>query len=698
VRRILVIAADAGVRLMMTTALAKAGFQTVLAASAGEGRDTFAQQPMDMVLLDVDLPDSSGHALCAELRDIAGDLLPIVMVAGKDDVNSIEQAYNSGATDFIAKPINWALLGHRLCYLFRSYTAQSALRAAEARSAAMLSALPDTLLRFDAVGTVIETRVPEEARHANVAPATGTNLAAHYPSEIFQVLLDAARQACVSPLDQLREFSIAGAHGRLRHFEARIAKIDTSESLCLLRDITERREADARIARLAYFDSLTGLPNRAAFLDRLAREVRRAQHEQSQLGVLFMDLDDFKQINDTLGHNAGDMILLSAADRLREALRPSDFVSRGGDTLDPIEHVARLGGDEFTVLLPNLASINDALAVAHRIGATMRRPFSLDERDLRLTSSIGVAMFPDDGQDAATLLKHADTAMYHAKSSGRDNSQLYSARLTEKAIHRLDLETSLRAAISRDEFRLVYQPQVECSSGRVFAVEALIRWIHPLRGLISPLDFIPLAEENGQIEAIGAWVLRTACADAARWYQQGLDLRVAINLSPLQFRAKDLVETSMNVLREVELPPERLEIEVTESAMMENTAATIASLQAFRDQGVRLALDDFGTGFSSLSYLTRMPVQKIKVDRSFVVRMARDSESNAIVRAILAMASSLNINVIAEGVETLDQAQLLKSMECYALQGYYFSKPVPAQDIPVLLQRRWDLELLAEAA
>ncbi len=309
-----------------------------------------------------------------------------------------------------------------------------------------------------------------------------------------------------------------------------------------------------------------------------------------------------------------------------------------------------------------------------------------------LSASIGVALFPIDGADAATLLKHADTAMYHAKELGRDNCQFYSAALTQHAMQRMDLEALLRTALERNEFSVVYQPQFDVAAGRIHSVEALIRWPHPVRGLIAPLDFIPLAEETGLILPIGQWVLRTACADAARWLRDGHPLRVAVNLSPMQFKDPKLVQMVLDILTETGLPADLLELEVTEGAVMADNPATMAILNAFRDCGVRFALDDFGTGYSSLSYLKRMPLSNLKVDRSFVSGLPDDSENRAIVRAILAMADSLGLSVTAEGVETLEQAQALKTMACNLLQGYYFSKPVPAAAIPELLTRRWSLD------
>jgi diguanylate cyclase (GGDEF)-like protein/PAS domain S-box-containing protein len=695
---VLVVDDDADARLLMRAALRKAGYEVRLAAGGDDALRQFRETPCDMVMLDMDMPDLDGHEVCAALRAEVGALLPIVMVTGMDDVASVERAFDAGATDFIAKPVNWALIGHRIRYLFRSHQAMLDLHAAQARHAAVLKAVPDLLFELDIDGRYIDYHSPRTELLA--APAEvflGKTVSEILPPAAAYQCMRALRAALEHGSSNGMQFELPLAKGST-WFELSVSRKAVADGekphfIVLSRDVTERKVAEARIARLAYFDGLTGLPNRQSFLERVDREIRRAEKRQSKLAVLFMDLDGFKNVNDSMGHAAGDLILQWAAERLREGLRPSDILSR------PIElgegesiELARLGGDEFTALILDIERPQDAVAVAHRVGQLMRRPFVLDGRDVTLTTSIGVALFPEDGGDGATLLKHADTAMYHAKSSGRDNAQLYSASLTREVQSRMELDTSLRAALDRQEFHLVYQPQIDVASGRVCSVEALIRWTHPIRGLVPPLEFITLAEANGLIESIGQWVLRTACDDAARWAREGHCVSVAVNLSPLQFAASTLMHTVAGVLAQTGLAPAMLELEVTEGALMENTAVTAQTLRALRDHGVRIALDDFGTGYSSLSYLTRMPINNIKVDRSFVKGLLDGGESGAIVRAIVAMAASLGMRVTAEGVETLEQVQALAAMACDGLQGFFFSRPVPALQVPALLARGWSLD------
>jgi predicted signal transduction protein with EAL and GGDEF domain/FixJ family two-component response regulator len=688
-------------RLVMAAALRKGGFDVRLAENGEDALRQFRAGPCDLVMLDVEMPDLSGHEVCERLRAEAGPLLPIVMVTGMDDVLSVEAAYESGATDFIAKPVNWALIGHRVRYLLRGHQALLDLRAAQAANAAVLDAIPDLLFELDIDGRYLDCRAPRD--ELLIAPAQ-----ALLGRTVAEMLPAAAAEACMAALHSANDAGHAsGAQIELplargnTWFELSVSRKavgpgEKARFIMLSRDITERKENEARYARLAYFDSLTGLPNRRSFLERVDREIRRAALGQRQLAVLFMDLDGFKNINDSMGHAAGDTVLQWAAQRLRDGLRPSDLLSRpmGLDGAEGRSDIglARLGGDEFTALLLDIEGAEDAVSVAHRVGHLMRHPFVLDGRELTLTASIGIALYPEDGQDAATLLKHADTAMYHAKGSGRDNAQVYSASLTDELLQRMELDASLRAALAREQFHLVYQPQIDVATGRAETVEALIRWTHPERGPISPLDFIPLAEANGLIERIGQWVLQQACTDAARWNREGPPVTVAVNLSPVQFTDSGLAQRVIDTLAQTGLAPQRLELEVTEGVLMDHSAATRATLQALRAHGVQIALDDFGTGYSSLAYLTRMPISKLKIDRSFVAALLEGGQSEAIVRAVLAMAGSLGMQVTAEGVETLEQARALQAMACHRLQGYYFSRPVPEPALAPLLARQWRLD------
>ncbi len=689
--QVLVVDDDSTALLLMRAALRKSGFEATMAASGAEALRLFRANSFDVVMLDVSMPEMSGFEVCAAIRQEADASLPIVMVTGMDDVASVELAYQSGATDFISKPINWALIGHRARYLMRGHQALLQLRSANARNAAILQAIPDFLFEIDLDGRFLSGHSPRASLFAaKVDSFIGKTLPELLPAEVAAICQGALNEALEQEQSVGRQFQLSSDDGNF-WFELSVALKErvagqNAQFIGLARDITQRKADEQKILRMATFDSLTGLPNRQSFIDRIDREIKRSQLAGTSFAVLFMDLDGFKNINDTMGHSAGDLALQWAAGRLREGVRPTDLVSRMQST-PPELAIARLGGDEFTALIVDIAHPEDVDQIAGRILGMMRSPFMLQGRETRLSTSIGVAIFREDGEDAATLLRNADTAMYHAKSAGRDNYKFYNRTLTEQVLQRMALERDLHAALEGEEFTLDYQPLVDVETGKITGVEALIRWIRPGFGPVGPDDFIAAAERTGLIVPMGKWVLRTACSNAARWQRAGYDLRVAVNLSPLQFKDPQLVKMVLDALEEFKLPPHLLELELTESAVMQDNAANALTLKSFQDSGVRIALDDFGTGHSSLSYLKRMPLSRLKIDQSFVVGLPDDVENLAIVKAIVAMASSLGLNVTAEGVETLEQSVALKEMGCQSLQGYYFGKPMPASEVDHLLAR-----------
>ena len=431
----------------------------------------------------------------------------------------------------------------------------------------------------------------------------------------------------------------------------------------------ERQRSEQRIRHMAHHDELTGLPNRALLNDRLAQALGQAGRTGRPLALLFLDLDGFKYINDSLGHQVGDRLLRTVAARLQG-------IVRSGDT------VARLGGDEFVVMLVDLEQAGDAAAVAHTIVQAVSRPLRADERTLHVTASLGVATFPADGDSAELLLKHADAAMYRAKAHGRNGVQCYTRDMGQQAHQRVELQSALRLAVEHGQFELHYQPQCAPGSGRIVAVEALIRWPHPQLGLVSPDRFIPLAEETGLIAPIGRWVLRTACRQLQAWHAAGhTRLVMAVNLSARQFLAHDIPQLVREALEEHGLPAAALELELTETALMHNTDAVRATLQALKELGVVLALDDFGTGYSSLNHLRRFPIDAIKIDKSFTAEMASSEDTTAIVRAIVAMARSLGVQTVAEGVENEAQMRFLAALQCDRVQGYHLGRPQPAAEL-----------------
>ncbi|WP_174875516.1 EAL domain-containing protein [Vogesella oryzae] len=449
---------------------------------------------------------------------------------------------------------------------------------------------------------------------------------------------------------------------------------DVTHYVAIFSDQSERKAADERIQFLAHFDVLTGLPNRSHLQDRALLAIQNATHDNGKLAILLLDLDRFKTINESLGHAAGDILLKMASERIRTVLGSGEVV-------------ARQGGDEFIILLP---LVSDAAAAAHaaeRILAEFSTPLEVYNHSLMVTGSIGISVFPDDGRDFDTLVRNADAAMYHAKSSGRNNYKFYTADLNARAREILAIESQLRYAVERGEFVLHYQPQVEIKSGRIVGAEALIRWNHPSLGLLGPLHFIDVAEERGFIVQIGNWVIREACRQIAAWHAAGLPLiTIGVNLSALQFRHQDLTQVLGNALAAYDLPGSCLDVEVTESVIMDDMESTVQSIRAIQEMGIRLSIDDFGTGYSSLAYLKRFKADKLKIDRSFVRDIPEDQDDTAITRAIINMARNLNMQVVAEGVETIEQWQFLEQHGCDQVQGYLLAKPMAAEQVEPLLR------------
>jgi diguanylate cyclase (GGDEF)-like protein len=471
---------------------------------------------------------------------------------------------------------------------------------------------------------------------------------------------------------EIAEAALRDAQGML---EQRVA--ERTEELArankgLESEIVERRLADQRVTHMAHHDALTGLPNRTLLTDRVEQSIARASRSGNKVALLFLDLDRFKNVNDSLGHGVGDQLLQAVATRLTACLRAEDTA-------------ARLGGDEFIISLPELIDGAEPARVAARIVAELARPFDVSGHQLPAEVSIGISVYPEDGDDAQMLLRNADTAMYHAKESGRGNYQFFSAQMNERVSRRLSTETSIRRALDCGEFTLHYQPLMYLGSGDIAGAEALLRWPQPDQRVVSPADFIPVAEETGLIVPLGEWVLRAACLQAQAWQAHRPGLRIAVNLSPRQFRQRHLVSTIEQVLNETGLPPHLLELELTEGMLMHHADDTVRTLAELSEMGVQLAIDDFGTGYSSLSYLKRFPIHTLKIDRSFVKDLIDDPDDAAIVTAIIAMAHGLDLRVIAEGVETQAQVDFLKSLTCDLAQGFHLGRPMPAGEFAARL-------------
>jgi diguanylate cyclase (GGDEF)-like protein/PAS domain S-box-containing protein len=700
---VLVVDDDMASRKLMRKTLLREGFEVIEAENGEEALAVFDEQHPDIVLLDVEMPVMNGFTACEKLRQHPqADHLPILMVTGLEDIASVNHAYDSGATDFITKPINWPVLGHRVRYMLRSSKALDDL-------AYNVRELHHSRVRL--------TSAQRIAQLGNWEIDTET-LIMFWSEEVYRIL--GLEQESVSPSlteilsliheddrEQVRHwFSLALKTGRAHGINYRVvppngglchvhlqaeAIIDLDGNVTqlygTLQDITERYAFEEKIRELAYFDSLTGLPNRKSFMMHVDQSIKQAIRHKHKLAALFLDLDDFKRVNDSFGHSVGDLLLKAIAERLQDCLRASDIVSHVADNV-PVNMVSRFGGDEFTMLLTEIRSSDDAAIVSQRIMESLIRPLNLAGHEMVITPTIGIAVFPEDGDNSEVLFRNADTAMYVAKRNGKSKFQLYNDAMNTSAMERLAMEYQLRSALENSELQLHYQAQVELENGHLVAVEALLRWQNKELGNVPPDIFIPIAEDTGLIIVIGEWVLRTACTQLKAWQDTGVPItRVAVNVSVRQFLHPGFISLVKQVLEDTGLDPASLELEITESLLMQDVESAIHIMRDLKALGVQLAIDDFGTGYSSLSYLKQFPIDRLKVDKAFVNDITTCREDAAITNAVISMANSMGLRAIAEGVETEDQLTYLTENNCHEIQGYILNKPTPAHEVPLFIEK-----------
>ena len=691
---ILLVDDDIASLMMAEGPLLDAGFHVVQATDGLQAVEQFKKHSPDLVIMDAVMPNMDGFEAIAEIRKTTlGVHVPILMITGLDDLESITKAYEEGATDFLTKPVNFFILPYRMQYMLRSKETADELRSSQARL--------DNAQRIARLGHWEWDIASDTANWSlEVARMFGFDKRLLHGSmdSLFEKVdisrRDAIRldteQAVQSAQSISLEFNIRGkrasdirsvrleAEPRLDHEGNCTAMLGT------IQDITESAHAQKQIHDLAYYDLVTGLPNRAQLRENLSHALRLAERQATQFALLFLDLDHFKKVNDTLGHDAGDELLLQVSKRLSSVLRDSDTLSRPVDDVTHSENageskdtVARIGGDEFVVLLGDIHSPEDAARVAERIAESVGEPYQISDIDVAVTTTIGISVYPTDGRDSETLMKHADVAMYHAKENGRNGFQFYSRDIHESALSRFSMERELKVAIEEDQLSLLYQPKLDLETGRTIGVEALTRWCHPERGEISPLDFIPLAEDTGLITQLGRWVLNEATRQVQQWIEQGLgSFSVAVNCSSVQFTRGNMIADIKDALAKNPIDPSLLEIELTENLFIHNIENGIQLLNNMKELGVQIAIDDFGTGISSLSYLKRLPVDKLKIDRAFVEELHTDSGDVAIVSALVALGHNLGMTLVAEGVEKKEQLDVLRNFKCDEIQGYYFSHPL----------------------
>jgi diguanylate cyclase (GGDEF)-like protein/PAS domain S-box-containing protein len=665
-------------------------FQVEWVRSCSAGLERLAQERkqrtvgIGAVLVDLFLPDCHGIETFDQLFHAAPHI-PILVLSAAQDEEVAKLAVQHGAQDYLLKNhLDRYLLSKALVSMIERAAITEALFNEKERAQVTLNSIGDAVMSTDVWAQVTYLNIIAEVLTGwSRAEAAGRPVA-----EVFRIIDATTREAAPNPIAlAIRENKTValtpncvlvrrdGVEAAIEDSTAPIhdRRGQVTGAVMVFHDVSTTRALSSKMIHLAQHDSLTDLPNRILFSDRLTDAIAAAHRYRRKLAVLFLDLDRFKHVNDSLGHVIADRVLQSVASRLHACVRASDTVSRQG-------------GDEFVILLSEVARAQDAAISAEKILLAVRTLHRIDEHDLHLTASIGIVTYPDDGTDAETLMKNADFAMYHAKDSGRNNYQFFKADVNLRAVERQFLEVDLRLALENREFELHYQPKVSLETGAITAVEALIRWRHPQRGLVPPAQFIPVAEACGVIVPIGRWVLREACRQSRAWRDAGLPpVRIAVNVSPLELRARDFVATLRAILTEERLEPGYLELELTETFLMQDATVTVAVLRALKDLGVTLALDDFGTGYSSLSHLRRFPIDTLKIDRSFVRDIATDADDASIVSAVISMGESLHMRVVAEGVETRDQFVFLQEHSCPEAQGYYFSRPVVAAQLARLL-------------
>ena len=653
--------------------------------SMSEAEKHLAERAVDIILLDLGLPDAQGLGAVRRAH-AAAPHVPLVVLTALDDESLAAQALQEGAQEHLIKgQIEARGLFRALHYAIERKTMEEALFVEKERAQVTLNCIGDAVVCTDISGNITFLNlVAEKMTDWSWQEAVGRPVA-----EVFRILDASSRETTPNPTEmaigQDRTVHLPSNSILIRRdgfeipIEDSVAPIhdrkgQATGAVSVLRDVSVARAMALQMTHSAEHDFLTGLPNRMLLNDRIRHAIALAARHKTKVAVLFLDLDGFKHINDSLGHPTGDKLLESIAKRLVECIRGSDTVSRQG-------------GDEFVVLLSEMGQSEDAAIMARRMLQAVAEAHSVDQHDLLVTTSIGVSVYPDDGLDADTLIKNADTAMYQAKENGRQSYQFFKPAMNARAVERQSIEESLRRAVERHEFALHYQPKINLRTRAITGAEALIRWTHPTRGLLSPADFIPIAEDCGLILPIGNWVLSQACKQARAWVDAGLPATtVAVNVSAMEFWDENFLESLFEILSETRLDPRALELELTESVLMKRAESTAAVLQILRERGVQVAVDDFGTGYSSLSYLRKFPIDALKIDQSFVRQITTGGDDATIVTAVIGMAQSLNLRVVAEGVETQEELTFLKAHQCEEAQGYYFSRPVPPQQFARLLR------------
>ncbi len=683
---VLVVDDEPGSRLLIRAALMQGDFTVEEAATGQCAVSMYEELSPDIVLLDVMMPGMNGFETCAALRKLPGiQHIPILMITGLDDLDSIERAYQVGASNFVTKPINAALLRHHVNYMLRASQAEAALRKSEERYALAARGANDGLWDWD-----LETNtVHYSERWQNMLGYQDSELRNHPESWLSRIHGD--------DVERVRAALASHIEGRTSHFQSeyRVLTKDSAYRWVLCRglavrdpqgnayrmagsqtDITDRKRAEEQLMHDALHDALTGLPNRSRFLEHVDHCLKHSRRRADYVfAVIFLDLDRFKNINDSLGHASGDQLLIKFSHRIEQGLRDTDTL-------------ARLGGDEFTILAENIEGVPDVTRLVERIQKALTEPFELAGQTVFVTTSMGITLNTTGYDRPGEMLRDADAAMYRAKALGRARYAIFDEKMHAHAVNVLQTETELKTAVARSEFILHYQPIVNLPASDVVGFEALLRWHHPTRGLLAPGEFLSVAEETGIIVPIGHWVLEEACRQMRAWQDElpaARDMFVSVNISTTEFGHHGFLEHVYRVLESTRLDPGSLKLEITEHVLIKNTDRATEVLSELRNAGIQLSIDDFGTGYSSLSYLHQFPFDILKIDRSFIRRLDKSSDSLEIVRAIVTLAHNLGMTVVAEGSETVNEVTKLKSLFCEYVQGHVFSEPLDKDDAAAVI-------------
>ncbi len=690
---VLVVDDEPRARASLKEILRSAGYETTLAEGGHEAVELLSEKPFDLILLDLNMPDMDGHGVMAFINDKKIDS-DVIVVSGETTFNHATQALRRGAQDFLRKPYAPDELLRAIANSLErrklkreNQSIQKRLQESETLHKFIVNNSPDMIYLLDQEGrfAYINERV-----HTLLGYKQEDILGEHFSKLINDEDIDQANytfneRRTGDRATRSTELRLRCKDGEgTRYFESRSVPIELSAigiysvdednhkefigTYGVARDITERKQAEDLIKYQLYHDLLTNLPNRTLFRDRLNMAMAQSKRTGKKLALFYLDMDRFKVINDSLGHFVGDELLQSVAQRLRSELREADTL-------------ARVGGDEFNLLIPEINDMQDARNLAEKILRITTEPFNIKGQEIYISFSIGISVYPLDGDTKDTLIKNADIAMYKVKSAGKNGYAFYSDKMKSRYTQSLDIENGLRRAISTDELRVFYQPQYDIINGKMVGVEALVRWQHPERGLIQPNEFIHVAEECGLIIPLGEWVLRQACNDINRWREEeSVQLSLAVNISVQQLEMEQFVAKTLSIIKRLKLPRNILELEITEHAIMQDMDKAIDTLSRLSEKGIRIAIDDFGTGYSSLGYLQTLPINTLKMDRSFVQGI-KSKGDNSIINAIIAMAKGLNLDLIAEGVENQAQVDHLTSAGCYLAQGFFYAPPVTEKEL-----------------